>query len=95
MARKGEMSPVDEAEQKIRDNADYYSVALFQPGSSTRSNMSFKRLDHAIKYCEVVLTEPNRYRSAMVYAVDETERFAMVGSMDRKLNWKPVVVNVA
>ena len=95
MTRKGEMSLVDEAEQKIRDNADYYSVALFQPGSSTRSNMGFKRLDHAIKYCEVVLAEPNRYRSAMIYAVDATERFAMVGSMDRKLNWKPVVVDIA
>jgi hypothetical protein len=95
MTRKGEMSLVDEAEQKIRDNANYYSVAPFQPGSSTRSNMTFKRLDHAIKYCEVLLSEPNRYRSAMVYAVDETERFAMVGSMDRKLNWKPVVVDIA
>jgi hypothetical protein len=95
MTKKGEMSLVNEAEQKIRDNAEYYSVALFQPGSSTRSNMTFERLDHAIKYCEVVLAEINRYRSGIIYAVDKTERFAMVGSMDRKLNWKPIVVNVA
>ena len=95
MTKKGELSPVDEADQKIRDNAEYYSVALFQPGSSTRSTMSFARLDHAIKYCEVVLTEINRYRSGMIYAIDKTGRFAMVGSMDRKLKWKPVVVNVA
>lgn len=95
MTKKGELSLVDEAEQKIRDNAVFYSVALFQPGSSTRSNMTFERLDHAIKYCEVVLAEPNRYRSGMIYAVDKTERFAMVGSMDRKLVWKPIVVNVA
>jgi hypothetical protein len=95
MTKKGELSPVDEAEQKIRDNAEYYSVAMFQPGSSTRATITFARLDHAIKYCEVVLAEPNRYRSGMIYAVDKTERFAMVGSMDRRLNWKPVVVNVA
>jgi hypothetical protein len=92
MPRKGEMSLVDENEQKIRDNAEQYNVTFFQPGTSTRLGMAFLDLNVAMKYCEVTLKEPNRIRSAMIYAVDKAERFALVGSMDRSLIWKPVAV---
>lgn len=91
MAKKGELKPVDLDEQRIRDNPDFYNVVFFQPGSSTRVYQSFEKLDMALKYSEVTLQEPNRIRSAMIYAIDEYQNHALVGTMGRDLKWKPVV----
>jgi len=91
MAKKGELKPMDAHEQEIRENAKYYNVILFQPATSSRHAMSFELLEHAKKYAEVTLSEPNRIRTAMIYAVNEYGNHAMMGSMDRDLNWKEVV----
>lgn len=91
MAKKGELKPVDAAEQTIRDNAIRYNVVMYQPSSSLRDRMSFEKLDVAKKYAEVVLKEANRIRSVMIYAVNEYENHAMVGSMGRDLVWKEVI----
>ena len=91
MPKKGQLKPIDADEQKIRDNPVQYNVVFFQPGSSARVYMSFDQFDHAIKYCEVTLKEPNRIRTGMIYAVNQYGNHAMVGSMDRSLKWKEVV----
>lgn len=91
MGKKGELKPMDAHEQEIRDNALKYTVTFFQPGTSTRVSMTFEDLNVAKKYCEVTLKEPNRIRTGMVYAVNQYENHALVGTMGRDLKWKEVV----
>lgn len=84
--------PVDEHTQNVIDNAQFYNVAFFQPGTSTRIYQSFDKLETSKKYAEVTLSEPNRIRSAMIYAIDEYENHALVGTMGRDLVWKEVEI---
>ena len=37
----------------------------------------------AVAYSKITLQEPNRIRSAMIYAIDEGEHHALVGTMGR------------
>lgn len=92
MARKKELKPVDAHEQQIRDNPKHYNVVFFIPSSSTRISKTFETLDNAMEHCEVSLQEPNKIRCGMIYAANEYENHALVGTMGRDLKWKEVVV---
>lgn len=91
MSRKGQLKDMDRYEQSIRDNAVSYSVVCFQPGTSARTYASFTDLDYSIQYGKEILKEPNRIRSVMIYALDEYEHHALVGTIDRSLKYKEVV----
>ena len=91
MPRKGEMGDMDKYEQSIRDNAKDFVVAGFQPGSSVRSYMRFDNLRYAIEYGKQLLKDEVRLRSILVYALDEYEHHALVGTMNRHdMTWKEV-----
>ena len=90
MAKRGELKPMDAWEEGIRNSAVAYNVVMFQPGATSRVYQSFEDLTMAQEYSKVVLQEANRIRSAMVYAIDENGRHALVGTMDRNLKWKKV-----
>lgn len=93
MAKRGELKPMDEFEETIRANAVAYNVVCFQPGASSRVYQSFELLEHAIAYGKAVLKEPNRIRSAMIYAIDRDQHHALVGTINRdNLNFKKVEV---
>ena len=93
MAKRGELKPMDEFEETIRANAVAYNVVCFQPGASSRVYQSFELLEHAIAYGKAVLEEPNRIRSAMIYAIDRDQHHALVGTINRdNLNFKKVEV---
>lgn len=93
MAKKGTLKPMDAFEEEIRKNAVAYNVVMFQPGKSSRVYQSFYILDQAIKYSEITLSEPNRIRSAMIYAIDKNEHHALVGTMNKHdLKFKKVEV---
>jgi hypothetical protein len=83
MAKRGELKPMDAWEQDIRKNAVTYSVVMFQPGVSTRVYQTFDNLEMAKKYGEVVLSEPNRIRAAMIYAINEGGHHALVGTINK------------
>jgi hypothetical protein len=92
MAKRGELKPMDAFEEGIRNSAVAYNVVMFQPGVSSRVYQSFAKLQEAIEYSKVVLKEPNRIRSAMIYAIDESEHHALVGTVKRSdCEFKPVV----
>lgn len=86
--RTKEEHPFDVHNKNVIDNAQYYNVAFFQPGTSTRVYQTFDKLETSKKYAEVSLSEPNRLRAAMIYAIDEYENYALVGTMGRDLVWK-------
>jgi hypothetical protein len=83
MAKRGELKPMDAWEQTIRSNAVAYNVVMFQPGASSRVYQSFDNLPMAVEYGKIVLQEPNRIRSAMIYAIDEGDHHALVGTIGR------------
>jgi hypothetical protein len=83
MAKRGELKPMDAWEHTIRNNAVAYNVVMFQPGKSSRVYQSFDNLEMAVAYSKITLQEPNRIRSAMIYAIDEGEHHALVGTMGR------------
>ena len=83
MPKAGELKPMDAFEEGIRANAVAYNVVMFQPGVSSRVYQSFENLDHAIAYGQATLNEPNRIRSAMIYAIDEHNHHALVGTVNR------------
>lgn len=91
-AKKGDLKPMDAFEESIRNNAVAYNVVMFQPGKSSRVYQSFEELEPAIAYSKIVLEEPNRIRSAMIYAIDEHQHHALVGTVNRHdLAFKKVV----
>lgn len=90
-AKRGELKPMDAWEETIRNNAVAYNVVMFQPGASSRVYQSFDNLQMAIEYGKVVLQEPNRIRSAMIYAINDGDHHALVGTINRHdLKWKEV-----
>jgi len=84
---KTEVKSIDVIQKEIIDSAKYYHVVFFQPGTSNRLAQSFEQLQVAIEYAKVLLSEPNRIRSAMFYAVSEDTRTALCGTMTRNLVW--------
>jgi hypothetical protein len=83
MPKRGELKPMDAFEQSIRDSAVGYNVVMFQPGQSSRVYQSFNELQPAIEYSKTILQEPNRIRSAMIYAIDKHDHHALVGTVKR------------
>lgn len=83
VAKRGELKPMDQFEESIRERAVAYNVVMFQPGKSSRVYQSFDTLEPAIVYSQEVLKEPNRIRSAMIYAIDENTHHALVGTVNR------------
>lgn len=92
MAKKGDLKPMDEFEETVRANAKYYNVVLFTPGSSSRVYHTVDTLDEAKDFSFGVFDDQPRCRAAMVYAVDEDERFALVGTVNRGGKWKQATV---
>jgi len=94
MPKRGELKPMDAFEEGIRESAVAYNVVMFQPGVSSRVYQSFENLDHAVEYGKTVLLEANRIRSAMIYAIDEHDHHALVGTVNRHDGvFKPVKVS--
>lgn len=92
MAKRGELKPVDADEKRIRDNAQYYTVVGFRPGSGRKIYHTCNDVTWAKAYCVELLRETSlRLRAAMVYAVDEYERNALVGTMNLDEVWKPAM----
>lgn len=83
MPRRGEMSDTDRFEQNIRDTASEWVVSSFTPGTSVRGRMKFNELDYAIQYGRQLLEDEVRVRSIMVYALDEYDHHALVGTINR------------
>lgn len=93
MPKRGELKPMDAFEEGIRDSAVAYNVVMFQPGVSSRVYQSFDNLTMAVEYGKATLQEPNRIRSAMIYAIDESDHHALVGTISRhNLEFKEVEV---
>lgn len=93
MAKRGELKPMDQFEETIRANAVAYNVVCFQPGASSRVYQSFEILEHAVAYGKAILVEPNRIRSAMIYAIDQENHHALVGTINRgSLEFKKVEI---
>jgi len=91
MARQGELKPVDAEENRIRSNAKYYTVVGFKPGEGRKLYQTFNNLVWAKAYCKELLRNGSlRLRAAMIYAVDEHDRNALVGTMGLDEIWKNV-----
>lgn len=97
MPKKGQMSDQDAADEVVRNNAAYYNVVLHVPQTNSRVKFTDTDLESAIDFAEGVYDDPNQpgVRAAMVYAVDENDHFALVGTTNRfKREYKPVVVKI-
>ena len=91
MARRGELKPVDEDENRIRSNAKYYTVVGFKPGEGRKLYQTFDNLIWAKAYCGELLNNASlRLRATMIYAVDEHDRNALVGTMGLDKVWKDI-----
>lgn len=91
MPRKGNLKPVDEDENRIRSNAKYYTVVGFRPGQGRKLYQTFDNLIFAKSYCKELLKDNYlRLRATMIYAVDEHDRNALVGTMGMDKVWKDV-----
>lgn len=91
MPRKGDLKPVDEDENRIRSNAKYYTVVGFRPGQGRKLYQTFEDLIYAKAYCGELLNDATlRLRATMIYAVDEHDRNALVGTMGLDEVWKDV-----
>lgn len=88
-SKKGELKEVDAREQMIRDNPLKHSAVLYRPRFPVRQD--FDTFDEAMAFISTGMREGVEYRSALIYAIGDLERTALVGTMDRNLNWKPVV----
>lgn len=91
MPRKGELKPMDAHEQKIRDNAVAYTVIGFQPGTAARTYATFDSVPHCIAYGKQLLKDVPRIRSVMIYALDEGEHHALVGTIKRDMKYNEVI----
>lgn len=97
MPKKGQMSDQDAADEVVRQNAVYYNVVLHVPQRNSRVHYSSESLDEAVEFAETVFDDENlpRVRAAMVYAVDENDHFALMGTTNRfNPVFKPVVVKI-
>lgn len=95
--RKGQMSDQDAADEAVRARATHYNVVLYVPQKNSRVYFTDTELTAAIEFAESVYEDPElpQARAAMVYAVDENDHFAMMGSTNRfDQKFKPVVIKV-
>jgi len=93
MSKRGELKPVDADEENIRNNAKYYTVVGFHPGQGRKLYQTFDNLVWAKAYCkELIHNKSLRLRAVMIYAVDEYDRNALVGTMNLDELWKDVEI---
>lgn len=93
VAKRGDLKPVDEWEETIRNNPKHYTVVGFRPGAGNRHFQSFENLIWAKAYANELMKDAGMYRlrTALIYAVSEYDNFALVGSVDTNLNYKEVI----
>ncbi len=92
VAKRGDLKPVDEWEENIRNNAKYFRVIGWRPGGRNQDYPNFDDLAWAKAYAsELMKDKILRLRTAMVYAVGEYENFTLVGSIGNDGVWKPVI----
>ena len=92
MAKRGELKPMDAWEEGIREKAVAYNVVLFQPGSSSRVRGTVDSIESATQHGLELLAENSAARSVMIYAIDEFDHHALVGTIDRhSKTYKPVI----
>jgi hypothetical protein len=97
MPRRGEMSEQDVADELVRHNASYYNVVLHAAQQNSRIHFSSPDLGDAIEFAENVYQDINQVacRCAMVYAVDEHDHFALMGTTNKyQYKFKPNVVKI-
>jgi hypothetical protein len=97
MPKKGQMSDQDAADELVRRNATHYNVVLHVPQRNSRVRHSTESLSDAIEYAETVFDDPLQpgVRAAMIYAVDEHDRFALMGTTNRfNRTYKPNKVKI-
>jgi len=85
MPRKGQMSDQDAADEVVRKNAVYYNVVLHVPQKNSRVYYSNENFEEVVNFAETVYDDQHlpRVRAAMVYAVDENDHFALMGTTNR------------
>lgn len=76
------MSDVDEWEQTIIDNAVSYSVVAFTPQRGSQAMPEIPSFDIAYETAKNTLEKDGRVRACMIYAVNEYNNHAMVGSLN-------------
>jgi hypothetical protein len=88
------LKPMDEFEERVRATAVRYNITCFVPGSSTKVYGGKPTHEEAKVEAQRLIDENPHVRSAMVYAVDAEDRFALVGTLSRGGVYKPVVLKV-
>jgi hypothetical protein len=92
VAKRGDLKPVDEWEESIRNNAKHFNVVAFVPSKGGRVLQTFEDLPYAMAYGkEIMKDKTSRIRTAMIYAIGEYDHHALVGSYDTQGNWNPVI----
>ncbi len=77
------INDMDVFEKSIRDNPHHYNVVLFQPVKNSRIGKSFDTISEAIEYGTNIVSEENKVRAAMVYAIDKDNHHALCGTVNR------------
>jgi hypothetical protein len=83
MAKRGELKPMDEFEETIRDCAVAYNVVGFKPGSNSKVYATFKLLWAAQAYAQDLIKQPLGLRCLMIYAIDEHDHHALVCTVNQ------------
>jgi len=97
MPRKGEMSDQDAADESVRNSADFYNVILHIPQQNSRVYFTSPNIEGAIEFAETCYDPPYgaNPRAAMLHAVTNEGRFALMGTTNRfQPKYKPNVVKV-
>ena len=91
MAKRGELKPMDEFEETIRENAVAYNVVGFRPGRNSKVFERFEMLWAAKAYAKDLMSQPLGLRCVMIYAIDEHDHHALVATIDQySLEFKKV-----
>lgn len=91
MSKKGQLKPVDEAEQAIRDKPLFYSIAKYTQGRPNE-RVTAKTLQEAQEQADLMRKNDNKFRTIFIYAVGDYDRVALVSTYSRLADkWKVVV----
>jgi len=81
---------VDRYERDILKNVVSYTLCAFTPRAQWMRQPDIVSLGAARELAVRLLKDNPRMRTVMLYAADQHDRHVMVGSYDRKLQYKPV-----
>jgi hypothetical protein len=81
---------VDRYNREILDQTVSYTLCAFTPRAQWIRRPDITSLGAARELAVRLLKDNPRMRTVMLYAADQHERHVMVGSYDRKLQYKPV-----